>query len=127
MRRGAPAGGLGILERAEREGAEHRHRAAPGGAAEPAAEQRPGDRADAADLGAAEAADLVLAQEVLGLVGEPAGGLLQAGGVDSGAPERALELAEDRVEPAAAAPQALARCSAAPRVLPALRRRGPAA
>ena len=60
-------------QRAEREGAEHRHRPAFGGPAEAAAEQGAGDRADAADLGAAEPADLVAAQEVLGLVGEAAG------------------------------------------------------
>ena len=66
------------------------------GAAEPAAEQRAGGRADAADLGAGEAADLVLVQEVLGLVGEAAG--------RRPAPaERALQLAEDAVEAAAGA------------------------
>ena len=52
----------------------------------------PRGRADAADLRAGEAADLVLPQEVLGPVGEAAAA--------AGPAERALQLAEDAVEPA---------------------------
>ena len=102
-----PRGLGGALQRADREGAEDRHRAAARRPAEAAAEDGAGERADAADLRARERADLVLAEEVARLVGEAAGALLQPRGVDAGLAERAGDLAEDLIEPAAALAEAV--------------------
>ena len=73
----------------------------------PPPRMRAGERADAADLCPRQAPDLVLPQEVARLVGEPAGALLQPRGVDAGLAERAGDLAEDLIEPAAALAEAV--------------------
>ena len=62
------------------------------------ARERAGDRADAAELAAGQAADLFVAEEILGPVGNPAELAARA----ARAAERALQLGEDPVEGATA-------------------------